>query len=61
MGETGTEVPFCKSIIGNLMVYQSRIEINLLRLFSHPETSEWFSILSGIICEVNIVAEQKQA
>jgi len=32
-----------------------------LQLFAHPETSEWLAIISGIICEVNIVAEQKQA
>jgi len=24
------------------MVYQDRIETNLLQLFAHPETSEWF-------------------
>jgi len=43
------------------MVYQDRIETNLLQLFVHPETSEWFFIISGIIFEVNIVADQKQA
>jgi len=43
------------------MVYQDRIETNLLRLLAHPGTSEWFSIISGIIFEFNIVAEQKQA
>jgi len=40
------------------MVYQDRIERNLLQLFAHPENSEYFSIISGIIFEVNIVAEQ---
>ena len=43
------------------MVCQDWIETNLLQLFAHPDTSEWFSIISGIIFEVNIVAEQKQA
>jgi len=31
-----------------------------LQLFTHPQHSEWFSTLSAIIFEVNIVAEQKQ-
>jgi len=42
------------------MVYQYRIETNLLQLFAHLGTSEWFSTIS-VIFEVNIVAEQKQA
>jgi len=33
------------------MVYQDRIDTNLLQLFAHPETTEWFSIISGIIFE----------
>jgi len=49
------------SVIGNFMVYQDGIETYLLQVFAHPETSHWFSIISGIIFEVNIVAEQKQA
>jgi len=43
------------------MVYQDRPETNLLQLFRHPENSEWFSIISVIIFEINIVDEQKQA
>jgi len=43
------------------MFYQDRIETNSFQLFAQPEISEWFSIISGIIFEVNIVAEQKQA
>jgi len=31
---------FRNSIIGNFMVYQDRLEINLLQLFRHPEISE---------------------
>jgi len=31
-----------------------------MQLFTHPLHSEWFSALSVIIFEVNIVAEQKQ-
>jgi len=59
-GETGAEVPFHKSIIGNFMVYQDWLETNLLQLFGHPENSEWFSIISVIIFAVNVVDEQKQ-
>ena len=54
-------VPLYENAIGNFMVYLDRIETNLLELFAHPEISDWFSILSGIVFEVNIVAEQKQA
>jgi len=43
------------------MVYQDRLETNLLQLFAHPENSEWFSVISGIIFKVNIVPEQRQA
>ena len=39
-GETGVEVPFHNSIIGTFMVYQDRLETNLLQLFGHPENSE---------------------
>jgi len=42
------------------MVYQDRSKTNSLQLFAHPESSEWFSIISGIMFKVNIVAEQKQ-
>jgi len=31
-----------------------------LQLFRHPQNLEWFSTLSVIIFEVNIVAEKKQ-
>jgi len=58
---TGTEVPFHNSIIGNFMVYQDRLETNLLQLFAHPENSEWFSAIYVIVFEVNIATEQKQA
>jgi len=34
---TGVEVPFHNSIIGNLMVYQDRLQKNLLQLFGQPE------------------------
>jgi len=39
------------------MVYQDRLETNLLQLFGHPENSERFFIISIIIFEVNIVDE----
>jgi len=43
------------------MVYQDRLETNLLQLFAHPKNLEWFSIIFVIIFEVHIVTEQKQA
>jgi len=42
------------------MIHQERIEANLLQLFVQQENSEWFSIISAIVFEVNIVAERKQ-
>jgi len=47
---------------GELTFHHSEdlVETTLLQLFTHPQHSEWFSTLSVIICEVNIVAEQKQ-
>jgi len=54
------EVPFYYSIIDNFMFWQDRIETNLLQLFTQQKNSEWFSIISIIIFEVNIVTEQKQ-
>jgi len=60
-GDNGAEVPFHYSTIGNLIVYQDRHETNFLQLFAHPEKFEWFSTISVIIFEVNIVAEQTQA
>jgi len=54
-------VPFHENIIGNFMASQDRIETNLLQLFAYRATSDWFSIISGIIFEIDIVAEQKQA
>jgi len=42
------------------MVYQDRIETSLLQLFVHPETSDWFSRISGIIFEVNVVAKRNK-
>jgi len=43
------------------MGYQDRLETNLLQLFAHQPTSEWFSIISAITFEINVVAAQKQA
>jgi len=57
---TSNNTAFHNSIIGNFMVYQDRLETNLLRLFVHPENSEWFSIIYVIVFEINIVDEQKQ-
>jgi len=55
------EVPFHNSVVGNYMVYQNRIETNMFAAFAHPQNSEWFSIISVIIFEVNTVPEQRQA
>jgi len=43
------------------MLCQDRLKTNLLRLFAHPENSEWFYVISVFTFEVKIVAEQKQA
>jgi len=42
------------------MVYQDRLETNLLQQFAHPENSEQFSIISVVTFEVSTVDEQKQ-
>jgi len=36
---------FHSSIIGNLMVYQDRLETNLLHLLAHPDNLECFAII----------------
>jgi len=59
-GGRGSVLPHHNSTMGNFMVYQDRFETNLLQLFVQQENSECFSIISAIIFEVNIVAEQKQ-
>jgi len=42
------------------MVYQDRLETNLLLLFAHPENSKCFFIISVSIFEVTAVDEQKR-
>jgi len=42
------------------MVYQGRIETNLLQLLAQQENSEWFSLFLLLFCGFKIVAEQKQ-
>jgi len=59
-GGTGAEVPFHNNVIGNFVVYQYRVETNLLQLFAHRETSEGFSIISVIIFEVNILLNRNK-
>ena len=54
------EKPFHNSIIGNFMVYQDRLETNLLQLFVNPKNTKRFSRFS-VVCEASIVAEQNQA
>jgi len=36
-GNGGVELSFHNSFIGNFMVYQDRLETNLLQPFAHPE------------------------
>jgi len=48
-GEQWDEGAFSNNSIGNFMIYQDRLETNLLKLFAHLENSEWFSIVSVII------------
>ena len=60
-GQRGRRCLLRCSIIGNFVLYQNRLETNLLQLFAHPKNSEWYSIIYVIIFEVNIVAEQKRA
>jgi len=59
-GKRGRRCLFNNSIVCNFMICQDRLETNLLQLSAHPDTSEWFSMISVIIFEINIVAEQKQ-
>jgi len=56
--QMGAEVPLHNSIIGNFMICQGRLVTNLLQLFAHPQNSEWFSIISVNIFEVDIVARK---
>jgi len=58
--ERGWRCLFHFSIIGNFMVYQDQIEINLLQQLAQQENSEWLSNISVIIFEINIHGEQKQ-
>jgi len=39
------------------MICQDQFEANLLQLFARTKNSEWFSIISVIRFEVNIVAK----
>ena len=43
------------------MIYQDRLERNLLQLFANTENSEWFSMISVISLEVNIFTEHENA
>jgi len=60
-GATVAGCLFHSIIMGDVMFYQDRTEINLLQPFAHPENSDWFSIISVIISEVSAAAEQKKA
>jgi len=50
---------FDDNILGNFMVYQEWFETKLLRLFAHPENSEWFSIISVIVFDLTLFLKQK--
>jgi len=60
-GATGVECLFMT--VSQVILQFIKIDINnVLQLFVHTENSEWFSTISVIIFEVNIIAaEQKQA
>jgi len=60
-GATEAQVPLHNSIISNFMIYQDRLERNLLQLFANTENSEWFSMISVISLEVNIFTEHENA
>ena len=51
---------FYNSITGNFMVYPDRLEKKFIAAIGHRENSEWFSISSVIVFEVNIIDEKKQ-
>jgi len=57
----GTHVPLHNSIISSFMIYQDRLEINLLQLFAPTYSSEGFPIISVISFEVNITSEHVTA
>jgi len=59
-GERVVEVPFHNSFIGNIMFDQGRLETNLLQLFTHPENSEWFSIISGNIFRLPLLMSRNK-
>jgi len=52
---TGAQLPLHNSILSNFMIYQDRLETNLLQLFAHTQNSGWFSIIFVISFEVSIV------
>jgi len=60
LSKGGQRCLFHNSIIGNFIYYLDQIGTNLLQPFMYPENSVSFSISSVIICEINIVAVQKQ-
>jgi len=60
-GTTGAEMPFHRSVIGNFMVYQDRLETFIAAIRTARNLRVVFYNLSVIIFEVNIVAEHKQA
>jgi len=47
-------------IMGNFMVYQYRLETNLLQLFAQPENSEQFSVSSVITFEVTMLLNRNK-
>jgi len=59
-GDTGAEVPIHNGIIGNYMVIKIDLKQIYCRYSGVQKNPEWFSIISVIIFEVNIVDKQKQ-
>jgi len=60
-GSIGVHVPLYNSIISNFMIYQDRLETNLLQLFAHTKFRMCFSVISVTVSKVNIVAEHVNA
>ena len=56
----GRRCIFHHSIVDNFMVYQDRIETNLLQLFAQQENSEWFSIISVIILSSTLLLNRNK-
>jgi len=60
-GQPGHRCLYITDFISNFMICQDRLETDLLQLFAHTYSWEWFPIIAVISFEVNIVAEHVNA